>query len=94
MAILISNEYRIIKIDNRNLSFEKLKENKKTKKLEWVQVGGYYNTLDQTCKALKDFIVNDSVDNCTNVYELIEILTDIQVRYNTIDFVVKGKEEN
>lgn len=89
MAILVSNEYRIIKIDVRNLSFEKL--NKKTNK--WVQVGGYYNTLDQTCKALKDYIVNDSVDNCTNVYELIEILTDIQVRYNTIDFVVKGKEK-
>lgn len=89
MAILVSNEYRIIKIDARNLSFEKL--NNKNK---WVQVGGYYNTLDQTCKALKDYIVNDSVDNCTNVYELIEILTDIQVRYNTIDFVVKGKEEN
>ena len=92
MAILINNEYRIVKIDSRNLSFEKLcdikKKNGITQK-EWVQVGGYYPNLDFTCKALKDYIVNDSIDNCTNVYEVIELLTDVQIRYNTIDFIIK-----
>lgn len=85
MAILVSNDYRIIKIDSMNLSFEKL--NKKTNK--WFRVGGYYPNLELTCKALKDFIVNESVDNCTNVYELIELLTEIQIKYATIEFEVK-----
>ena len=89
MAVLISNDYRIVKVDIRNLTFEKLKENKKTKQKEWVQVGGYYPNLELTCKALKEFIVNDGIDTCENVYELIQLLTDIQVRYETINFEVK-----
>lgn len=85
MAVLISNDYRIVKVDIRNLTFEKL--NKKTNK--WLQVGGYYPNLELTCKALKEFIVNDGIDTCENVYELIQLLTDIQVRYETINFEVK-----
>lgn len=88
MAILVSNDYRIVKIDNRNLTFEEYKANKKGEK-SWTQVGEYYPNLDQTCKALKEYIVNTNVETCKNVYELIELLTDIQIRYHTIEFEVK-----
>ena len=92
MAILISNDIRIRKIDIRNYTFEENCEIKKkdgTTKKDWVQVGGYYPNLDQTCKALKDYIVNQNVDTCTNVYELIELLTDIQAKYLAITFKVE-----
>lgn len=92
MAILINNDYRIRKIDSKNITFEQLTEIKKkngSTTKEWVQVGGYYPNLDQTCKALKDYIVNQSVDTCTNVYELIELLTDIQAKYLAITFKVE-----
>ena len=62
MAILLNNVYRINHIDSRNYIIEKKRISKKNNQESWVNVGGYYATIDQTCKALKDIIITDSVD--------------------------------
>lgn len=87
MAILLNNEYRINHIDNRNYIIEKKVISKKTGIERWENVGGYYPNIDLTCKALKDIIITDSVDNCTNVYELIELLANIQEKYRNIKII-------
>lgn len=81
MSIKLNN-YRIVKVDKRNWTFERL--NKKNK---WVQVGGYYATLDSTCKELKDFIIQENVDSDIDAKQLIEILTEIQITYHTIQII-------
>lgn len=92
MAILLNNVYRINHIDSRNYIIEKKRISKKNNQESWVNVGGYYATIDQTCKALKDIIITDSVDECTNVYELIELLAAIQEHYRKIEII--GEEKN
>jgi deoxyadenosine/deoxycytidine kinase len=87
MAILLNNDYRINKIDCRNFIVEKRKINKKTNQEYWEHVGGYYPNVDLVCKALKDIIIMDSVDECTNVYELIELLAKIQEKYRSIQII-------
>ena len=92
MAILLNNVYRINHIDSRNYIIEKKRISKKSKQEYWANVGGYYPNIDQTCKALKDIIITDSVDECTNVYELIELLVAIQEHYRKIEII--GEENN
>jgi len=95
MAIMLNENYRIVKIDKRNYTFERLQDVKKKNddvKKEWVQVGGYYDDLARTCKALKDYIVQDNVDETTDVYGLIKLLTDIQAHYQAITFKVVERE--
>ena len=87
MAILLNNDYRINKIDCRNFIVEKRKINKKTNQDYWEHVGGYYPNVDLVCKSLKDIIIMDSVDECTNVYELIELLAKIQEKYRSIQII-------
>jgi deoxyadenosine/deoxycytidine kinase len=92
VAILLSNVYRINHIDTRNYIIEKKRISKKSNQEYWENVGGYYPNIDLTCKALKDIIITDSVDECTNVYDLIELLAAIQEHYRKIDIV--GEEKN
>lgn len=82
MAISLNSNFRIVKVDKRNWTFEKL--NNKNK---WVQVGGYYATLETTCRELKDYIIQEGVDNISNARELISLLTEIQIKYQTIQIV-------
>lgn len=45
---MLNENYRIVKIDKRNYTFERLQDVKKKNddvKKEWVQVGGYYDDL-------------------------------------------------
>lgn len=87
MAILINNVYRINHIDSRNYIIEKKRISKTTGKECWDNVGGYYPNIDLTCKALKDIIISDGVDECTNVYDLIELLAAIQEHYRKIEII-------
>lgn len=67
--MLIIDNYRIIKMDKYNLTFEEYKEveKKKQRVMEWVRVGGYYGSLDSCLKALKDYIIEDLIEN-NNLY--------------------------
>ena len=92
--ISLNEKFRIVKIDRLNYTFEELATiNKKdgSQIQEWKQTGGYYNDINQTCKALKDYIIQQNVDDVTDVYGLIQMLCDIQCKYAEVEFITKEK---
>ena len=82
--MILLNRFRIKALDKMNITFEELKEiesrDKKTKRLEWTKVGGYYGTLDSTLKALKDYILQEYLS--TDVSEdMFKVLDDLKYEY-------------
>ena len=82
------NNFRIIVVDELNLTFEEYKEvrnpiNKSTSS-KWVQVGGYYSTLNTCLKYLKDYIIRTymNIDDYNEVLSKIDALNDAMVSVN------------
>lgn len=77
---------KVIRLDKWNYTFEHYKEveAKNGKKTDWVRVGGYYSTLPSCLKAVKDYVIDYSIErNDFNVEELktqIEALNGAYVR--------------
>lgn len=86
--------FRIIRIDLYNLTFEQFKEvyHKKTdtKEMEWTRVGGYYGNLQQCLKALKDYIISIEMESNEEI-NIINLLDEINNKY--INCNLKASEE-
>lgn len=89
--MILLNKFRIRALDKVNIIFEEYKEveskDKKTKRMDWVKVSGYYGSLDATLKALKDYIVQDSLSNEDSV-DMLKVLDTLKDSYvdTYIDF--------
>ena len=89
--MILLNKFRIRALDKVNIIFEEYKEveskDKKTKRMDWVRVSGYYGSLDATLKALKDYIVQDSLSNEDSV-DMLKVLDTLKESYvdTYIDF--------
>ena len=74
------DKYRIISLDKINLTYQELREveNKKdkSKRLEWVTIGGYYGNLSSALNSLKNYIVNEFIMNDTT-NNIVEFLTEL-----------------
>lgn len=82
--MILLNRFRIKALDRMNITFEELKEieskDKKSKRLEWTRVGGYYGTIDATLKALKDYILQEYL--ATDVSEdMLGVLDELANSY-------------
>lgn len=93
--MILLNRFRLKAIDKLNITFEELKEieskDKKSKRLEWTRVGGYYGTLDSALKALKDYIIQEYLS--TDVSEdMLKLLDDLANSY--VDTFVSFEQNN
>ena len=93
--MILLNRFRLKAIDKLNITFEELKEieskDKKSKRLEWTRVGGYYGTLDSALKALKDYIIQEYLS--TDVSEdMLYLLDDLANSY--VDTFVSFEQNN
>ena len=76
------DNFRILKIDDWNLTFEEYKEVinpiKKTKSSKWVRVGGYYGNMKSCLEALKNYIIDTyvSIEDYEEVLEKIDKLNN------------------
>ena len=72
------DNFRIVKIDEFNITFEEFKgvKNKKdnTIGMKWVRVGGYYGSLEHCLNALKNYIISKyiNIDSVDTVLEQID----------------------
>lgn len=89
--MILLNRFRIKALDKMNITFEELKEieskNKKSKRLEWTKVGGYYGTLDSALRALKNYIVNEYLASDVSE-DMLKVLDELRDSYldTYIDF--------
>ena len=84
--------YRVVVLDERNYTFEVYRQtqNPMTReyKSSWKQDGGYYGTLDQCLKALKDCILrNYLTENDANVEETLKQIDSLNNSY--INCIIK-----
>lgn len=82
--INIGKEYRIVRIDSLNLTFEKfvtIKKKNGTESQEWKQVGNYYGNIGHCVRALRDYIIQDNFNTLTSVDDLLELLDKITDKY-------------
>lgn len=80
----IGKEYRIVKIDSLNLTFEKyttIKKKDGSEIQQWKQVGNYYGNIGHCIRALKDYIIQDNFESLNSVDDLLELLDTIDTRY-------------
>lgn len=74
------DNFRIVKIDEFNITFEEFKEVKSKKAgtigMKWVRVGGYYGSLEHCLNALKNYIIAKyiSIDSVDTVLKQIDKL--------------------
>lgn len=96
------DNFRIVKLDKLNLTFEEYKEvirvNRKEedgrKVIRWVQVGGYYSSLEETLKALKKYIIFNFIEHTYDeVIQKIEKLNKAIVECNLVVRHAKSKQE-
>lgn len=81
----IGKEYRIVRIDSLNLTFEKyttIKKKDGSEIQQWKQVGNYYGNIGHCIRALKDYIIQDNFDNLKSIDDLLELLDTIETRYD------------
>lgn len=91
--INLQNKIRIVQLDSYNMTFEVYRETKKTSlnkepQFKWIQEGGYYGTLEQCLKAIKDYIIK--TENNTKEYiDIINVLDGINNLYVTCEIKVR-----
>lgn len=75
------DNFRILKIDDWNLTFEEYKEVinpiKKTKSSKWVRVGGYYSNMKSCLEAIKNYIINNYYANIDDYKELLDKINEL-----------------
>ncbi len=89
----LNGKIRIVQLDPLNMTFEIYKEvenvRTKEKSVKWVREGGYYGTLPQCLKGIKDYIIQFENKNNENL-DIIKLLDEINNLY--IDTIIKIKE--
>lgn len=89
----LNGKIRIIQLDVYNMTFEVYKEvesvKTKEKSVKWVREGGYYGTLPQCLKGIKDYIIKSENSKNENL-DIIKLLEEINNLY--IDTIIKIKE--
>ena len=59
-------DFRIITIDDKQMSYEQYKEVRTVRtnesRMTWVRVGGYFSKLEYLLKDLKEYILRELVD--------------------------------
>lgn len=87
--------FRIRAIDVRNLIVEEYKEIKakdKSRRYEWVNILSYYNSLEQSLKALKDYLILDFIGDKDKNIEIDELMRFIDtLSSKTINCSIKPK---
>lgn len=81
----IGKEYRIVRIDSLNLTFEKyttIKKKDGSEIQQWKQVGNYYGNIGHCIRALKDYIIQDNFDNLKSIDDLLKLLDTIETKYD------------
>ncbi|MGM9969801.1 MAG: hypothetical protein ACI35S_05330 [Anaeroplasma sp.] len=76
------NNFRIIRLDSCNLTFEEYKtvsNNKngiKTTSTKWIRVGGYYGNMGHCLDGLKNYIISTyaEIDNYQEVLDKVNAL--------------------
>ena len=80
------NNVEIYKLDKWNFSYRVLRENTKNGKVQWFESKKYYNNIRQCVLAVKEFIVNEAVEDCDSIEEAINKLN---ILIDTIDKIIK-----
>lgn len=75
------DNFRILKLDGLNLTFEEYKEVKNNNgqvSTKWVRVGGYYGSMEHCLAGLKKHIINSyaNIDSYSEVLDKINKLNN------------------
>lgn len=81
---MVLNNFRIVRLDASNLTFEEYKEveskrnGETTISTKWVRVGGYYGSMERCLKGLKDYIISQyaAIDDYSVVLNKINSLNN------------------
>lgn len=91
-------DFRIITIDDKQMSYEQYKETKikgtNESRWTWVRVGGYFGKLEYLLKDLKEYILRELVDT-EREQSVNEIIAEIDKFNNAfVDWKLEAKDEN
>ena len=83
----LNERFRVVSYDKYNITFEEYREvekrETKEKVLEWVKAGGYYGTLKQCLKALKDYIIQQAIQkedlDVNGMFKLIDNINNTYI---------------
>lgn len=76
--MLIKN-FRVLKLDSYNLTFEEYRKVESTRKgvttstTKWVRVGGYYGKVSQCLEAMKNYIISTYM-NLEDYQEVLDMI--------------------
>lgn len=87
---MMLDNFRILKLDGLNLTFEEYKEVKNNNgnvSTKWVRVGGYYGSMEQCLAGLKKHIINSyaNIDSYNEVLDKINKLNNAIVECKIYD---------
>ena len=93
--INISKDIRIRQVDNFSMTFDVYRVVKKSplnkeERYDWAQEGGYYGTLCQCLKAIKDYIIKEENKRDDNL-DILKLLDEINNKY--VNTFIKCKKE-
>ena len=81
---MVLNNFRIVRLDASNLTFEEYKEveskrnGETTISTKWARVGGYYGSMERCLKGLKNYIISQyaAIDDYNVVLNKINSLSN------------------
>lgn len=78
--MIINDRYRVVKTNNNNFTFEKCSIQRGDK--YWKRVGGYYKDSYTAICRLKEYVLNDVIEDSRFVNDALDKLNELIFNFN------------
>lgn len=90
----VIDNIRIVKLDNSNITWERYQEKeigkkekgvKREKVMDWIQVGGYYTSVESALESIIKTLKREMITNATDIESYLQELKNTKLVVEVID---------